>query len=156
MRYASINSCDIINSLGGVVVSFWVQGCPHRCEGCFNPETWDFCGGKKFTDETKEQILNLLSNKYVSGLSILGGEPFAPQNRDVVLSLIKEVRHLYPNKRIMVWTGYKLEDLNSLNLKGIDYIIDGKFDKKLPTTKKLRGSDNQRLIDIKNNYKIID
>lgn len=155
MRYASINSCDLINTLDGVVVSFWVQGCPHKCDGCFNPETWDFNGGKEYTTETKNRLVKLVSSEYVDGLSILGGEPFAPYHREAVLDLIRTIKSLYPNKRIMVWTGYKLENLK-FDLDGIDYIVDGRFEKNLPTKKKLRGSDNQRLIDIKNNYKIID
>ncbi len=157
MNYIKIDSCDTVNTIGGVAVSLWVQGCPHHCDGCFNQETWDKNGGKLFTDDTIKNLKKILGNNYVSGFSVLGGEPFAPYNITKVLEIIKEIKSEYPHLTIMVWSGYLVNDLiKDYDLTDIDYIVEGRFIKSLSTKKRLRGSDNQKLIDVKNNFAIID
>lgn len=163
MRYAKINPNDVANG-EGICVSLFVQGCPHRCKGCFNSETWDFEGGFEFTDREMNYILEALGLfKIQKNFSILGGEPLAPGNRETVLEIIKEVRKYYKGIKIYVWTGYYLESIaNEPNIKEIislaDYIIDGPFEEdKKDLTLKLRGSSNQRIWDLTNteNYDII-
>lgn len=159
MNYICIKNCDIINSLDGVAVSLWVSGCSHHCEGCFNKETWSYDSGNMFDDKAFDKLSNYIDSKYVNTFSVLGGEPFAPKNIDTVLSVINTVRQNYPDKIIMVWTGYKIEDIiKNYDLSSIDYVIDGKFELDNPTKKKLRGSDNQRMIKIygNNSFEIID
>lgn len=143
MRYASINNCDIINTIKGVAVSLWVQGCPHACDDCFNSETWNLSGGKAFDDRVESRLFEALSSEYVSTFSVLGGEPLSPQNAEAVLNIISKVRFLHPEMTIMIWTGYKFDDISKYDLSNVDYIIDGKYEKNNPTKKKLRGSDNQ-------------
>jgi anaerobic ribonucleoside-triphosphate reductase activating protein len=163
MRYAKINPNDIANG-EGVCVSLFVQGCPHRCKGCFNPETWDFGGGEEFTLNTMKEIMEALdANGIQRNFSILGGEPLAPANRDTVLNIIKTIKFLNKEIKIYVWTGYYLESIaNEPNIKEIislaDYIIDGPFEEdKKDLSLKLRGSSNQRIWDLTNieNYDII-
>ena len=105
MRYASIRSMDISNG-EGVGVSLFVQGCDRHCFNCFNSETWDFNGGKEWTEETKNKFIKLIDRPYINRISILGGEPLAERNIDEVLSLIKEIRISYPEKYIWLYTGY--------------------------------------------------
>lgn len=161
MRYNTIKLNDIANGKG-INVSLYTQGCPHHCKGCFNSETWDFNGGKEFTEETKEYLIsNLNTNGIDRNLSILGGEPLCDQNIDGVIDLCKEVKKLYPHKIIYVWTGYIIEDFNDKQkeiFEYVDYIIDGPFklDKK-DLTLEMRGSSNQRIIHIEksfNEYKL--
>lgn len=154
MRFSKIKDNDIANG-EGIVMSLWTQGCPHHCKGCFNMETWDFNGGKEFKEEDKEYILqNIDKNNIKRNLSILGGEPLCPQNIDGVISLCKAFKEKYPEKIIYVWTGYVLEefdDTQKLLLDYIDVLIDGKFEiDNKDLSLKLRGSTNQRIIDINN------
>lgn len=152
MRYNAIIENDVSNGLG-FHVSFFVQGCPHRCEGCFNPETWDFNGGALYTSEVKDQIIEAIdANNIQRNLSILGGEPLADQNILMVTDLIEEARKTYPDIIIMLWTGYYFEQLPKGNeyiqsiLSNIDYIIDGPFiEEKKNLNLVWRGSDNQRI-----------
>ena len=111
MRYASIRSLDISNG-EGVGVSLFVQGCPFHCKNCFNSETWDFNGGKEWTEKTKNKFMELIDRPYIKRVSFLGGECLADQNLDVVLDLIKEIRISFPDKTIWLYTGYKLELLS--------------------------------------------
>ena len=111
MRYASIRSLDISNG-EGVGVSLFVQGCPFHCKNCFNYETWDFNGGKEWTEKTKNKFMELIDRPYIKRVSFLGGECLADQNLDVVLDLIKEIRISFPDKTIWLYTGYKLELLS--------------------------------------------
>lgn len=109
MRYASIRNLDVSNG-ENIGVSLFTQGCdrkPH-CKNCFNPETWDFNGGKEWTEETKNKFLELIDRPYIKRVSILGGEPLAEQNLDDVLSLVQELRNSYPKKSIWLYTGYTL------------------------------------------------
>ena len=164
MRYAKINPNDVANG-EGICVSLFVQGCPHRCKGCFNPETWDFDGGAEFTDREMNFILEALyANGVQRNFSILGGEPLAPENRETVLEIIKEVRKHYKNIKIYLWTGYKLNEFTRKDKEIlpimflVDYIIDGPFEEdKKDLTLELRGSSNQCIWDltIPNKYDII-
>lgn len=162
MRYSEIKDNDIVNGKG-IMMSLWTQGCPHHCKGCFNPETWGFDGGMEFTEEQEIYILDNINAFNVSrDLSILGGEPLCPQNVDGVISLCKKFKEKYPDKKIYIWTGYTLEKFNETQkevLKYIDVLVDGQFKIDLKNLSlKLRGSSNQRVIDVKNtiaNKKII-
>ena len=149
MRYSSIRQLDIANG-PGCRVSLFVQGCSFHCPGCFNPGTQDFEGGKEFTDDSYEAIIELAKPDHISGLSILGGEPLHPRNREVVLKLAKSFKTLYPQKTIWLWTGYRLEDIyEDLVGSGIDVVVDGRFVEDLKDLRlKYRGSSNQRVIDL--------
>lgn len=154
MRFSKIKNNDIANG-EGIVMSLWTQGCPHHCKGCFNLETWDFDSGKEFKEEDKEYILqNIDKNNIKRNLSILGGEPLCNQNIQGVISLCKAFKEKYPEKIIYVWTGYVLEEFDDTQKKILDYIdvlIDGKFEiDNKDLSLKLRGSTNQRIIDINN------
>lgn len=157
MKYSKIKSNDIANGLG-VTVSLWTQGCPHHCKGCFNKETWDFSKGKIFTEEDKKYILELLDKNNVKrDLSILGGEPLCEQNLEGVKDLCKYIKAVRPATQIYIWTGYEIESFTKSQkeiLEHIDFLIDGKFiEAQKDITLKLRGSKNQRVIDIKKTLK---
>ena len=152
MRYAAIETNDYING-EGICVSFWVQGCPHRCEGCHNPESWDFAGGQELPNDYRGNIIKAISeNGITRNFSVLGGEPLCLENIDLTYEVIETVRTAYPNIKIFLWTGYYLEDIkeNSMVqkiLNKIDVLIDGPFIKeKRNITLKLRGSTNQRIL----------
>lgn len=150
MRYAKVRSEDIANG-PGIRVSIYVQGCNRHCPGCFNPETWDFNGGRLFNRRVKIQFLELANKKNIVGFSILGGEPLQ-QGKDM-LDLVKSMKEQYPDKTIWMWTGYKYEDLDDEQREIVSYIdvlVDGEFvqAEKCPN-KRFRGSSNQRIIDIK-------
>ncbi len=155
MNYAEIKNCDIANG-PGVRVTLFVSGCTHHCKGCFNEIAWDFAYGKPFTEETEAQILEMLAPDYIAGLTLLGGEPFEPQNRDAILGLLRKVRARYPGKSIWAFSGYLLEDIRSGRIGDcteylgyLDVLVDGPFiEEKKDLTLRFRGSSNQRLIDI--------
>lgn len=151
MHYNKIRKMDVSNG-EGIRVSIFMQGCVFNCEGCFNPETHDFNGGKEFTDETINRILELCSKDYIVGLSILGGEPLHAKNIDGTTKLAKIFKETYPDKTIWVWSGFLLDrDLKGKEvLNYIDVLVDGQFDIKLFNPMlKWRGSSNQRVIDVK-------
>ena len=159
-RYTFIDGNDIVNGRG-VCTSFWVQGCPHHCPGCFNEETWDFNGGEPYTPEVKWEIIKAISaNNITRNFSVLGGEPLAPQNIDMTWEVIDAVRHAYPHIEITVWTGYTYEELttrpseNLLNiLNTIDVLVDGPFiEEEKDLSLRLRGSRNQHIRVRKHNY----
>ena len=153
MRYANVIKDDMING-EGVCTSFWTQGCPHRCPGCHNPETWSFCGGHEARPKVLiAKVLNMIgANGIQRNLSILGGEPLCEENVDFVCKLLTAAKEKYPTIKTYVWTGYLLEDLKPEWLENIDVLIDGKFEiNKRDITLKLRGSSNQRVL-----YKNID
>lgn len=151
-RYNTILKNDITNG-EGVCVSFFVQGCPHHCPGCFNPETWDFLSGKKYTSHTKWEIIKAINaNGIVRNFSVLGGEPLAPQNLAMTEEVIIAVRAAYSDIKIFLWTGYNFDFLSHDDiriikiLKCVDVIIDGKFlESRKNLDLKFRGSDNQRI-----------
>lgn len=145
MNYDRIYPCCFVNGPGCRVVLF-VTGCLHKCSECYNKSTWNPRNGTLFTDETLEKILSYLDNDYIQGLTLTGGDPLYPDNRETICSIAATVKNLYPHKDIWLWTGYKFEDIKNLELLNyVDVIIDGKYEKSLPTTKLWRGSDNQRL-----------
>lgn len=159
MNYSLIRNCDIANG-PGARVSLFVSGCTHHCPGCFQPETWDFSYGKPFTKEAEELIFSMLEPWYIEGLTLLGGEPFEPENQIKLLPFVTELRKRFPNKTIWAYSGYTLEELISrtgsdgdttmMLLSQIDVLVDGPFEE---AKKNLRlqfcGSSNQRLIDLK-------
>ena len=149
MNYSSIRQLDIANG-PGCRVSIFVSGCEHRCKNCFNPETWNFSYGKAFTDQTLEALLELLKPEHISGLSILGGEPLHPQNREGVLDIVRKVKSVYPSKSIWIWTGYLWEEVSSFLIGSVvDVVVDGQFIEELKDLRlKYRGSSNQRVIDV--------
>lgn len=155
MNYAAIKNYDIANG-PGCRVSLFVSGCRHHCKGCFNAEAQAFDYGTEYTAETRRELLNMLSDEHIAGLSILGGEPFEPENREEVLQLCAAAKSWYPEKNIWVWTGGEFEDLKNLPVtQYIDVLIDGPF---IETLKNLslfyRGSLNQRVIDVKKSLEI--
>ncbi len=159
MNYAQIKNCDIANG-EGVRVTLFVSGCTNRCEGCFQPETWDFAFGEPFTKEIEDKILQMLAPSYINGLTLLGGEPFEPQNQRALLPFVKRVRQAYPNKNIWAFSGFTLEQLLNQSphprceatdelLSLIDVLVDGKFIlAKKNIRLRFRGSENQRVIDL--------
>ena len=160
MYYGEIKKCDIANG-EGVRVSLFVSGCTHHCPGCFNQDTWDFCYGKEYTDETEQEILDALSPDYINGLSLLGGEPFEPQNQKVLVQLLRKVREQYPQKTVWCYSGYLFDrellsesrarcEYTDEMLSMIDILVDGRFVEKLKDIRLVfRGSSNQRIIDVK-------
>lgn len=156
MYYATIKKFDIANG-PGVRVSLFVSGCRNRCPGCFNPETWSFTYGQEFTSETLQELVRLYDNPNISGLSILGGDPFEPENIETVYEICKLMKILKPAKDIWVWTGYDfLEDglINLPVMKYIDVLIDGRFEEdNKDLTLKWCGSTNQRIIDVAESVK---
>lgn len=150
MRYNKIRKMDISNGKG-VRVSIFVQGCTFNCKNCFNPETHDFNGGKEFTNDTINRVLELCQNENVEGLSILGGEPMHPNNIDGVTELAKAFKEKFPNKNLWAWTGFTYENYmkDKEILKYLDVLVDGQYvDELHDFTLKWRGSSNQRVIDI--------
>lgn len=153
-RYAGLMTNDFTNG-EGVCVSFWTQGCPHQCEDCHNPETWDFDGGLELPTDIKGQIIKAIcANDIIRNFSVLGGEPLCPQNLEEVDQIVAAVRAAYPNIKIFLWTGYTLEELKQQKnphiiniLSKINTLIDGRYIKELrDITLKLRGSSNQRIL----------
>ena len=159
MHYSVIKPCDIANG-PGVRVSLFVSGCRHHCKGCFNPETWNFSYGKPFTDETMEEILNAMRYDHIEGLSLLGGEPFEPENQEALLRLTERVRARYPEKTIWCYSGFTFESQLLAGkignpetclslLKNIDVLVDGTFREELKNPALIfRGSSNQNIIDV--------
>lgn len=148
IRITGVTPNDVVNG-EGVSVSLWMQGCPHRCDGCHNPEAWDFEGGLLYNqDMLVFELLKLIEKNGIKrNLSILGGEPLCPQNRDFVEYLTHIVSNVHPDIKVFCWTGYNVEEIDPKYLKYIDVLIDGKFEKdKRDITLKLRGSSNQRIL----------
>ena len=160
MYYGEIKTCDIANG-EGVRVSLFVSGCTHHCPGCFNQETWEFHYGKEYTEETERELLKALEPGYISGLTLLGGEPFEPQNQEVLVSLLRKVRERYPEKDVWCYSGYLFDrdllgesrarcEYTEEMLSMIDILVDGRFVEGLrDITLVFRGSSNQRVIDVK-------
>lgn len=164
MNYATIKNCDIANG-PGVRVSLFVSGCTHRCKGCFNEVAWDFDYGQPFTQETIDEILKMLEPPYVTGITLLGGEPFEPQNQPALLDLLRQIKAKLPEKSIWAFSGYLFEkdilagrlgpkEVTQEFVSYLDVLVDGPFvlDKK-DLTLRFRGSSNQRLIDVKESLK---
>ena len=159
MNYGNIKPLDVADG-EGVRVSLFVSGCRNHCENCFQPETWDFRYGQPYTAETEDKILSLLEPFYVDGLTLLGGEPFEPENQRELVKLLRRVRAERPNKTIWCYSGYTLEQMRGEGhprcevtdemLGLIDVLVDGRFVEVLKDISlKFRGSSNQRIIDVK-------
>jgi anaerobic ribonucleoside-triphosphate reductase activating protein len=160
MNYATIKNCDIANG-PGVRVSLFVSGCRHRCPGCFNEEAWDFNFGKPFTQETVESILQMLKPSHVKGLTLLGGEPFEPENQPAIVDLLRQIKEKYPEKSIWAFSGYLFDkdilsgrlgpwEVTKEYLSYLDVLVDGPFVMaKKDLTLRFRGSSNQRVIDLR-------
>lgn len=159
MHYGAIKNCDIANG-EGVRVTLFVSGCTNRCPNCFQPQTWDFEYGDPFTAETEQQLLDLLAPNYISGLTVLGGEPFEPSNQRTLLPFLRRVRKTYPGKTIWCFSGFTYEELlkdgshprcevTDEMLSLLDVLVDGRFVEELKDISlRFRGSSNQRLIDM--------
>lgn len=160
MNYATIKPTDVANG-PGVRVTLFVSGCTHHCKGCFNSEAWDFGYGQEFTKETQKELLRLLSPDYIVGLTLLGGEPMEPANQTGLLPFIKKVKKQFPLKTIWCFTGYDFEqdilgkmfpasEVTRELLPLLDVMVDGKFiEEKKNLRLKFRGSENQRILDMK-------
>ncbi len=160
MNFGEIKKNDIANGLG-VRVSLFVSGCRHHCKNCFNSDTWSFSYGKPFTAETADDIIKSMAPEYVTGFSLLGGEPFEPENQPELANLLKRIKAEYPNKDIWCYTGFLLDEellgKSRANteytlemLKNIDVLVDGRFVEELKDISlKFRGSSNQRVIDVR-------
>lgn len=160
MNYADIKRCDVANG-EGVRVSLFVSGCTHHCEECFNKEAWDFNYGKPFTEKEIDTIMEYLKPGYVAGLSLLGGEPMEPSNQEGILPLLRRVKETYPEKNIWCYTGYLFDkdildrmcqesEITKEIVSYLDIVVDGEFVVKQKNLKvNFRGSDNQRIIDVK-------
>jgi anaerobic ribonucleoside-triphosphate reductase activating protein len=153
MNYLKIDNADYVNG-DGVFVSVWTAGCPHRCKGCHNPESHNRHDGAEFTDEVFNEVIEYLGDKYISGLSILGGEPLVDYNYDRVLELVKKVKDIYPTKSIWIWTGYTYDYVKTHIpeiLFYVDKLIDGPFVEELKCDSKYFGSSNQVIRHISGN-----
>ena len=159
MNYATIKNCDIANG-PGIRVSLFVSGCTHRCPGCFNEVAWDFDYGQPFDQGTIGHILDLMKPAHIKGLTILGGEPFEPQNQGPVLELLRQVKKAYPEKSIWAFSGYLFDrdilsgrlgpwEVTREYLSHLDVLVDGPFvQAKKNLSLRFRGSENQRLINV--------
>ena len=160
MNYAGIKYCDIANGTGCRTVLF-VSGCRNACKGCFQPQTWDFGYGEPFDEKVQEEVLKSLEPDYITGITVLGGEPFEPENQKELVPFMRKVVARYPNKNVWAFTGYiydkdlvaggrrHTEDTDEL-LSMIDVLVDGPFqEEKKDITLKFRGSSNQRILDLK-------
>lgn len=159
MNYSAIKTHDVANGIG-VRVSLFVSGCTHHCKDCFNAETWDFDFGDTFTDTQTEQILEAMKPDYIKGFSLLGGEPFEPQNQRVLVPLLKKIKETFPEKTIWCYSGYLLDtellsesrarcEVTDEMLANIDILVDGEFvAEKKDLNLRFRGSSNQRIIDV--------
>ena len=156
MNYATIKNCDIANG-PGVRVSLFVSGCTHHCPGCFNEVAWDFHYGEPFTQQTIDTILDMLRPDYIRGLTLLGGEPFEPENQSAIVELLRQIKREMPEKSIWAFSGYLFEkDILSGRLGDtreylsyLDVLVDGPFvEAKKNLSLRFRGSENQRLIDV--------
>ena len=160
MNYAGIKYCDIANGTGCRTVLF-VSGCRNACKGCFQPQTWDFGYGEPYDEKVQEEVLKSLEPDYITGITVLGGEPFEPENQKELVPFMRKVVARYPNKNVWAFTGYiydkdlvaggrrHTEDTDEL-LSMIDVLVDGPFqEEKKDITLKFRGSSNQRILDLK-------
>lgn len=159
MNYSAIKNFDIANGLG-VRVTLFVSGCTHHCPGCFNQETWSFSAGEEFTRETEEQLMKSLAPSHIKGLTLLGGEPMEPVNQHGLIGFIRRVKAKFPEKDIWCYSGYTYEEIKNGRahteitdelLSLMDVLVDGEFvEERYSIALKFRGSDNQRVIDLKN------
>ncbi len=150
MRYHNITTDDMLNG-DGLRTVLWVAGCTHRCEGCHNPITWDIDGGIPFDEAASRELFEKLKPDYISGLTLSGGDPLHPRNRDDVTALCLKCRKMFPDKTIWLYTGFTFEEISDLEIISmLDVIVDGRFMKSQFDAKlHWKGSANQRVIDVK-------
>ncbi len=161
MNYATIKFYDVANGTG-VRVSLFVSGCRHHCKGCFNAETWDFAYGEPYTQEIEDSIIEGLKPDYITGLSLLGGEPFEPENQPALTALLRRVKTELPEKTVWCYTGYTYDtdlaeggsvftDVTKEMLSYIDILVDGEFiEEQRDLMLRFRGSRNQRILTLEN------
>lgn len=159
MNYAEIKNCDIANG-EGVRVSLFVSGCRRRCKGCFNAVAWEFSYGKPFDETSQNILLEMLAPDYIAGLTLLGGDPFEPENQRALLPFVKRFKARFPHKNLWAFTGYTFLDgtlaENEVQtectrelISMLDVLVDGKFEEALKDIRlKFRGSSNQRVINV--------
>lgn len=159
MHYGEIKNCDIANGIG-VRVTLFVSGCTNRCKGCFQPQTWDFSYGREFDSDTADRIVEMLEPPYIRGLTLLGGEPFEPENQRALLPFVKRVKEAYPTKTVWAFSGFTYDEMKTDGsyprceetddlLDRIDVLVDGRFVEELKDISlRFRGSSNQRIIDL--------
>lgn len=159
MHYGEIKNCDIANG-EGVRITLFVSGCTNHCKNCFQPQTWDFCYGNPFDEDAENRIITMLEPEYINGLTLLGGEPFEPENQRALLPFVKRVRKTYPNKNIWAYSGFTYEELLTEGthphcevtkelLSLLDVLVDGRFVEELKDISlRFRGSSNQRIINL--------
>lgn len=158
MNYGAIKKCDIANGVGVRTVLF-VSGCTHHCKGCFQPETWNFDYGERYTKETEDEIIESLKPDYVDGITLLGGEPFEPENQRELVKLLRRIKKELPQKTVWSFSGYTYEELTGDSravcevtnemLSMLNVLVDGEFvEAKRNISLRFRGSENQRLIDM--------
>lgn len=158
MNYGAIKKCDIANGVGVRTVLF-VSGCTHHCKGCFQPETWNFDYGEMYTKETEDEIIESLRPDYVDGITLLGGEPFEPENQRELVKLLRRIKKELPQKTVWSFSGFTYEELTGDSravcevtnemLSMLDVLVDGEFvEAKRNISLRFRGSENQRLIDM--------
>ena len=160
MNYSAIRNCDVADG-PGVRVSLFVSGCRHRCKGCFNPDTWDFAAGEPWTDAVQERVLAACEKDWIQGLSLLGGEPFEPENQRALVPLLRAFRARFPKKDVWAWTGCVYErdllkespwrcEATDEMLSLVDTLVDGPFiEAQKNITLRFRGSSNQRILDLR-------
>ena len=160
MNYATIKNCDIANG-PGVRVSLFVSGCTHHCKGCFNAIAWDFDYGEPFTEETIGRILEMLAPEHIKGITLLGGEPFEPENQPAIVALLRQIKAKFPEKSIWAFSGYLFDEdilagklgpweITKEYISYIDVLVDGRFEEeKKDLSLRFRGSSNQRIIDVR-------
>ena len=159
MNYAEIKNCDIANG-PGVRVSLFISGCTHRCKGCFNEVAWDFDYGKPFTQETADMLLDMLAPEHIRGITLLGGEPFEPENQPAIVAFLRQMKAKYPEKSVWAFSGYLFDrdilsgrlgpwDITQEYLSYLDVLVDGPFIlEKKDLRLRFRGSSNQRIINV--------
>ena len=159
MNYAEIKNCDIANG-PGVRISLFVSGCTHRCKGCFNESAWDFHYGKPFTQQTIDELLAMLAPDYVKGITLLGGEPFEPENQPAIVDFLRQMKSKYPDKSVWAFSGYLFDkdilagklgpwEITQEYISYLDVLVDGPFVlEKKDLSLRFRGSSNQRIIDV--------
>lgn len=163
MHYGEIKKSDIANGIG-VRVSLFVSGCRHHCPDCFNSMTWDFGYGTEFTKQTEDEVIRLVSRPYIRGITLIGGEPMEKENQRCLLPLVKRIRSELPEKDVWCYSGFTFEELTGESrarceitdefLSLIDVLVDGRFEKdKKNIMLRFRGSENQRIIDVKQTLK---
>lgn len=149
MRFHDITTDDMLNG-DGLRTVLWVAGCTHHCKGCHNPVTWDINGGIPFDEAAEKELFDKLEPDYISGLTLSGGDPLHPENRNEVTRICRKFKELFPNKNIWLYTGYSFEEIKGLEVVPLlDVIVDGEFIiEQLDPKLHWKGSGNQRVIDV--------